>query len=113
MAEPDPHQKRPNTRNAGKEGQAQPTPRKEVGETSMKPGGSSQLTRMEVDESAKKGKERAAPTYKLRSEIEQTTYLRKVLEGKDLDSHVHLTLRELLGIAKEFRNTIVDLIKQK
>ena len=46
--------KRHNTRNAGKEGQTQPTPRKEVGETSMKPGGSSQLTRMEVDEFVKK-----------------------------------------------------------
>ena len=54
-----------NTRNAGKEGNAQPMPRKEVGETSMKTGGSSQPSRMEVDESMKKGKERAAPTYKL------------------------------------------------
>ena len=39
-----------NTRNAGKEGQAQPTPRNEIGETSMKHGGSSQPSRMEVDE---------------------------------------------------------------
>ena len=75
--------------------------------------GSSQPTRMEVDESAKKGKERAAPTYKLRSNIEQTTDLRKVLEEKVLDSHVDLTLRELLGIVKEFHDTIMDLIKRK
>ena len=69
---------------------------------------------MKVDESTKKGKERAAPTYKLRWDIEQTTDLRKVLEGKVLDIHVDLTLRELLGIAKkEFHDTIVDLIKRK
>ena len=106
--------KRHNTRNARKEGQAQPMPQKEVGETSMKTGGSSQPSRMEVDESMKKGKERAAPAYKLRSDIEQKTDLRKVLEEKVLDSHVDLTLRELLGIAKkEFHDTIVDLIKRK
>ena len=40
--------------------------------------------------------------------------MRKVLEEKVLDSHVDLTLRELLGIAKkEFHDTIVDLIKRK
>ena len=106
--------KRHNTRNARKEGQAQPMPQKEVGETSMKTGGSSQPSRMEVEESMKKGKERAAPAYKLRSDIEQKTDLRKVLEEKVLDSHVDLTLRELLGIAKkEFHDTIVDLIKRK
>ena len=80
----------------------------------MKTGGSSQHAWMEVDESVKKGKERAAPTYKKRSDIEQMIDLRKVLEEKVLDSHVDLTLRELLGIAKkEFHDTIVDLIKRK
>ena len=80
----------------------------------MKPGGSSQHNQMEVDESVNKGKEEAAPTYKLRSDIEQMTDLRKVFEEKVLDSNVDLTLRELLGIAKkEFHDTIVDLIKQK
>ena len=102
--------KRHNTMNVGKEVQAQPTPRKEVRETSMKPGGSSKPAQMEVDESAKKGKEPTAPTYKLRLDIEQTTDLRKVLEEKVLDSHVDLTLRELLGIAKkELHDTFVDL----
>ena len=48
--------KRHNTTNAGKEGQAQPTPRKEIGETIMKTGGSSQPS-----------------PYKLRSDIEQRT----------------------------------------
>jgi hypothetical protein len=39
--------------------------------------------------------------------------LHKVLEEKVLDSHVDLTLRKLLWIAKEFHDTIVDLIKRK
>mgnify|MGYP002775011633 CR=1 FL=1 len=103
--------KRPNTRNGRKE---DATIRKEVGEASAKPSGSSQPARMEVDDSAKKVRERAAPAYKLRSDIEQSTDLRKVLEAKVLDSHVDLTLRELLGIAKkEFHDVIVDLIKRK
>jgi hypothetical protein len=69
---------------------------------------------MEVDDSVKKGKERIAPAYKLRSDIEQTTDLQRVLEEKVLDSHIDLTLRELLGIAKkEFHDTIVDLVKRK
>jgi hypothetical protein len=67
---------------------------------------------MEVDDFVKKGKERSTSTYKLRSDMEHTTDLRKVLEEKVLDSHFDLTLRELLGIAKkEFHDVIVDLIK--
>ena len=53
------------------------------------------------------------PTYKLMLDIEQKTYLRKVLEERVLDSRIDLTLRELLGIAKEFHEIIVDLIKRK
>jgi hypothetical protein len=69
---------------------------------------------MEVDDSAKTGKERTVPTYRLKSDIEQVTNLRKFLEEKVLDSHIDLTLRELLGIAKkEFHDMIVDLIKRK
>ena len=41
---------------------------------------------MEVEESTKKG--RKMPTYKLRSDLKQTTILRKVLEEKFLDNHV-------------------------
>ena len=53
-------------------------------------------------------------TYKLRSDIEQTTDLKKILEEHVLDSHVTLSLRELLGITKrEFHYTIVDLVKRK
>jgi hypothetical protein len=106
--------KRPNTRNARREDSSSPATEKDIGEPSMRAGGSSQPARMDVEESAKKGRERAVPTYKLRSDIEQKTDLRKVLEEKVLDSHVDLTLRELLGIAKkEFHDTIVDLVKRK
>ena len=67
-----------------------------------------------IEENVKKGKDRSMPTYKLRSDIEQTTNLRKVLEERVLDSRIDLTLRELLGIAKkEFHKTIDNLIKQK
>ena len=54
------------------------------------------------------------PTYKLRSDIEQTTNLKKILEERVLDSHVTFSLRELLGITKKgFHNTIVDLVNRK
>ena len=57
VGEDDVVSKRLNTRNAGQEEQAQPTSRKEAHETSMKSGGPDQLARMEVDNSARKGKE--------------------------------------------------------
>ena len=53
------------------------------------------------------------PTYKLRSDIEQTTDLKKILEERVLDSHMTLSLRELLGITKEFHYMVVDLVKRK
>ena len=57
---------------------------------------------------------RTVPTYKLRSDIEQTMDLKKILEERVLDSHVSLSLRELLGITKkDFHDTIVDLVKRK
>jgi hypothetical protein len=106
--------KRPNTRDGRRNEQNQPATQREVGESSGNPSGTTQTVRMEANDSAKKGKERASPTYRLKSDIEQATDLRKVLEEKILDSHVDLTLRELLGIAKrEFHDTIVDLIKRK
>ena len=59
-------------------------------------------------------KTRTMPIYKLRSDIEQTIDLKKILEERVLDSHVTLSLRELLGITKkEFNDTIVDLVKRK
>ena len=68
---------------------------------------------MRVDVEDPTWKTRTMPTYKLRSDIEQTTDLKKILEERVLDSHVTLSLRELLGITKEFHGTIVDLVKRK
>ena len=68
---------------------------------------------MRVDVEDPVRKTRTIPTYKLRSDIEQTTDLKKILEERVLDSHVILSLRELLDITKEFCDTIVDLGKRK
>ena len=52
--------------------------------------------------------------YRLSTEIERTTDLRKVLEERILDNKVELSLRKVLWIAKkEFHDSIVDLVKQK
>ena len=54
------------------------------------------------------------PNFKLCSEIEQATNLKKVMEERILDSRVEFTLREVLGIAKkEFHEVIIDLMKRK
>ena len=59
-------------------------------------------------------KTRGMSTYKVRLDIEQTIYLKKILEEFVLDSHVTLSLRELLNITKrEFHDTIVDLVNRK
>ena len=47
------------------------------------------------------------------TEIERTMDLRKVLEERILDNKVELSLREVLRIAKEFHDSIVDLVKRK
>jgi hypothetical protein len=62
--------KQPNTRNGKREEQVQPTARREVREMSQNPFGMSQPARMEVDDSVKRGKDRTAPTYCLKSNIE-------------------------------------------
>ena len=69
-------------------------------------------TSKRVEEAVRKT--RTMPTYRLRSEIKQTTNLKKILEEHVLDSYVTLTLRELFGITKkEFHDTIVDLVTRK
>ena len=98
MSDEDNVPKHPNRRKGRKEESTQPAIQKEGGGTSAKPSGSSQPARMEVDDSAKKLRERVVPAYKLRSDIEQSNNLRKVLEAKVLESHVDLSLRGLLGI---------------
>ena len=60
-----------------------------------------------------KGKEKTITAFKLASDIKQQTDLKKVLEESILDSRVEFSLRELLGIAKDFHNLLVDLVKKK
>ena len=60
-----------------------------------------------------KGKGKAIPALKLASNIEQRTDLKKVFEERILDSRVEFSLRELLRIAKEFHDFLVDLVKRK
>ena len=55
-----------------------------------------------------------APAYKLLSDIEAATDLKKVLEERILNGKVEFTLGEVLGIAKrEFHEVIIDIIKRK
>jgi hypothetical protein len=61
-----------------------------------------------------KGKEKTIPAFKLASDIEQQTDIKKVFEERILDSRVEFSLRELLGIAKkEFHDLLVDLVRRK
>ncbi|MCO5614437.1 hypothetical protein L7F22_068719 [Adiantum nelumboides] len=60
-----------------------------------------------------KGKQKG-PAYKLQSNIELATDLKKVLGKMILNSKVEFTLGQLLGIAKrEFHEEIIDIIKRK
>ncbi|MCO5551676.1 hypothetical protein L7F22_005180 [Adiantum nelumboides] len=55
-----------------------------------------------------------SPTYKLQSDIEAATNLKKVLEERILKSKVEFTLGEVLGIAKHaFHEEIIDIVKRK
>ena len=63
--------------------------------------------RVDVEDPIRKGK--AMTKYN----EEQTTDMKKILEERVLDSHMTLSLRELLGITKEFHDTIIDLVKRK
>ncbi|KAL2607827.1 hypothetical protein R1flu_026400 [Riccia fluitans] len=54
------------------------------------------------------------PSYKLVSEIENSTNLKEILEGRILDAKIEFTLKEALGIAKrDFHELIIDIIKRK
>ncbi|MCO5561283.1 hypothetical protein L7F22_014904 [Adiantum nelumboides] len=60
-----------------------------------------------------KGKQKG-PAYKLQSDIELATNLKKVPEERILNSKVELTLGEMLGIVKhEFHEEIIHIIKRK
>ena len=55
-----------------------------------------------------------APTYKLQSDIEAATDLKKVLEEHSLNEKIKFTSGEVLGIVKrEFYEDVIDIIKRK
>jgi hypothetical protein len=67
-----------------------------------------------VSPDVEKGIDKKSPSFRLLSDIEASTDLKKVLEERVLDSKVELSLRELLGITKkEFHDAIIDGIKRK
>ena len=53
------------------------------------------------------GKGKTIPAFKHTLDIEHRTDLNKVFEERILDSRVEFSLRELLGIAKEFHDLLV------
>ena len=67
-----------------------------------------------VSPEVEKGNNKKSPSFKLLSNIETSTDLKKILEERISDSKEELSLRELLGIAKnEFHEAIIDGIKRK
>ncbi|MCO5552741.1 hypothetical protein L7F22_006258 [Adiantum nelumboides] len=69
---------------------------------------------MEDASKDKKQSKVRGPSYKLRSDIELATNLKKVFEERILNSKVEMTLGDILGIAKrEFHEEIIDIIKKK
>ncbi|MCO5570332.1 hypothetical protein L7F22_024051 [Adiantum nelumboides] len=69
---------------------------------------------MEDASKDKKQSKVRGPSYKLRSDIELATNLKKVFEEHILNSKVEMTLGDILGIAKrEFHEDIIDIIKRK
>ena len=77
------------------------------------PGVSMEEVPKEKKHESSKGKSKPL-TYKLQSDIELATDVKKVLEERILNSKVEFTLGEVLGSAKrEFHEDIIDIIKRK
>ena len=97
-------------REGGNDGASKRTMRSDKGQQQTVP--TREETMKDAPSSSKdKGK---APAYKLQSDIEAATDLKKVLEDRILGGKVEFTLGEVLGIAKrEFHEVIIDIIKRK
>ncbi|MCO5611723.1 hypothetical protein L7F22_065981 [Adiantum nelumboides] len=77
---------------------------------------STPITEVQMEDALKDKKQSKVrgPSYKLRSDIELATNLKKVFEERILNSKVEMTLGDILGIAKrEFHEEIIDIIKRK
>ncbi|MCO5598156.1 hypothetical protein L7F22_052248 [Adiantum nelumboides] len=73
-----------------------------------------QEVQMEDASKDKKQSKVRGPSYKLRSDIELATNLKKVFEERLLNSKVEMTLGDILGIAKrDIHEEIIDIIKRK
>lgn len=97
-------------RDDGNEGSSKRTTRSDKGRQQTIPPREETMKDM-PSTSKEKGK---APAYKLQSDIEAATDLKKVLEERILNGKVEFTLGEVLGIAKrEFHEVIIDIIKRK
>ena len=97
-------------RNDGNDGASKRTMRSDKGQQETIP------TREETmkDMSSSSKDKSKTPAYRLQSDIEATTDLKKVLEDRILSGKVEFTLGEVLGIAKrEFHEAIIDIIKRK
>ncbi|MCO5583214.1 hypothetical protein L7F22_037122 [Adiantum nelumboides] len=69
---------------------------------------------MEDASKDKKQSKVRGPSYKLRSDFELATNLKKVFEERILSSKVEMILGDILGIGKrEFHEEIIDIIKRK
>ncbi|MCO5614491.1 hypothetical protein L7F22_068774 [Adiantum nelumboides] len=72
-----------------------------------------EVTMEEATRTKKLGKP-CGPSYKLKSDIELGTDLKKVFEERILNSKVELTLGEVMHIAKrKFHEEVIDIIKRK
>ena len=82
-------------------------------EVPMQPPATPEVPMEDASKEKKQGKPRG-PSYKLKSDIELQTDLKKVFEERILNSKVEMTLGDILGIAKrEFHEEIIDIIKRK
>ena len=83
------------------------------GERMQKSTPSPKVQMEDAQKDKKQGRPRG-PSYKLRSDIELATDLKKVFEERILNSKVEMTLGDILGIAKrKFHEEIIDIIKRK
>ncbi|MCO5580782.1 hypothetical protein L7F22_034653 [Adiantum nelumboides] len=77
---------------------------------------STPISEVQMEDASKDKKQSKVrgPSYKLRSDMELATNLKKVFEEHILNSKVEMTLGDILGIAKrEFHEEIIDIIKRK
>ncbi|KAL2650926.1 hypothetical protein R1flu_019054 [Riccia fluitans] len=66
-----------------------------------------------VKEKATTKEKDKGPAYTFQFDIEAATDLREVLEEHILNAKIEFSLREILGITKEFHDVIINVIERK